>query len=65
MPKNKELQQMSLDYVQGLFEMQDINKWLRYNAMNVKQIKNVQHFEDNLQKLFEKLCIPVYQLENA
>ena len=59
------LMEMSLEFVQGLFEMQDVNKWLKYNAMNVKQIENVQKFETNLQKLLEKLYIPNCKLENV
>ena len=58
------MQQMSLEFVHGLFEMQDINKWLKYNAMNVNQIQNVQKFEDSLQKLLEKLYIPM-PIENV
>ena len=59
------LMEMSLEFVQGLFEMQDVNKWLKYNAMNVKQLENVQKFENKLQKLLEKLYIPNCKLENV
>lgn len=59
------LMEMSLGFVQSLFEMQDVNKGLKYNAMNVKQIENVQKFENNLQKLLEKLYIPNCKLENV
>ena len=57
--------QMSLEFVQGLFEMQDINKWLTFNAMNEKQIQRVQRFENHLQDLLKNLYVPDYQSENV
>ncbi len=59
------LQEMSLEFVQGLFEMQDVNKWLTFNAVSENQIQNVQNFENNLQKVLKKLYVPSYQLENV
>ncbi len=63
--KDNGLQEMSLEFVQGLFEMQDINKWLTFNVMNENQIQSVQNFENHLQKLLKKLYVPSYQPENA
>ena len=56
---------MSLEFVQGLFEMQDVNKWLTFNAMNENQIQNVQKFENHLQNLLKNLYVPDYQSENV
>ena len=63
--KSDGLQEMSLEFVQGLFEMQDVNKWLTFNAVNENQIQGVQNFENHLQELLKKIYVPSYQLENV
>ena len=60
----RKMHHMSLEFIQGLFEMQDVNKWLTFNAMNENQIQNVQKFENHLQNLLKKLYVPDYQSEN-
>lgn len=56
---------MSLKFVQSLLEMEDTNKWLKFNATTPEQMQRVQRFEDNMQKLKEKLYVPDYQSENV
>lgn len=63
--KLKQKEQPSLKFVQSIFEMEDINKFLKFNATTNEQIERVQRFEKHMQELKEKLCVPDYQLENA
>lgn len=58
------LMKMSLDSVQGIFEMQDMNKWLKFNAMNENQLENAQNFDIQLESILKKLYVPDYQSEN-
>ena len=58
------LMKMSLESVQGIFEMQDMNKWLKFNAMNEKQVVNAQNFDVQLGSMLKKLYVPDYQSEN-
>lgn len=48
------LMKMSLDSVQGIFEMQDMNKWLKFNAMNENQLENAQNFDIQLESILKK-----------
>lgn len=61
----KPKEHMSLNFVQNIFEMEDINKWLKFNATTPEQIQRVQRFETNMQNLKEKLYVPDYQSENV
>ena len=61
----KGLMLFDLETVQGYFEMQDVNKWLKFNAMNEKQIISADIFEEHLQNVIKKLYVPDYQLENV
>ncbi len=66
--KNKnenELMRFSLDTVQGYFEMEDLNKNLKYNAMNENQLKQTLSFEKHMREIMEKLYIPDLQTENV
>lgn len=56
---------MSLSFVQSLFEMQDVNKWLKFNATNENQTQHVERADAIMQTLLEKLYVPDYQLENV
>ena len=58
------LMKMSLESVQGIFEMQDMNKWLKFNAMNEKQVLNAQNFDVQLELILKKLYVPDYQSES-
>lgn len=58
--------QMSMEKVQDLFKMQDLNKWLKFNAINEEQIQRVQKLEEHLQSTLKRLCVPIdYQSKNA
>lgn len=63
--KENELATFSLDTVQDYFKMQDVNKWLKLNAMNQEQLRQANRFEEHLQNLLKKLYIPDYQSENV
>lgn len=56
---------MSLDFVQDLFAMQDVQKWLRLNSTDEKQIKHYDEAESIMQRLLEKLYVPDLAVENA
>lgn len=63
--QEKHLMLLDVDVVQGYFEMQDVNKWLKFNAVTEEQIENANRFEEHLQSLIKKLYVPDYQLENV
>lgn len=56
---------VNLDFVQDLFAMQDVQKWLKLNSTDEKQIKHYEKAESIMQRLLEKLYVPDYQFENA
>lgn len=63
--KENELIKFDLETIQQYFEMQDVNKWLKFNAMNKEQVKRANSFEKHLQDLLKKLYVPDYQSENV
>lgn len=63
--KENELVTLSLDTVQDYFKMQDVNKWLKFNAMNDNQIRQADSYEQHLQNLLKKLYVPDYQSTNV
>lgn len=63
--QQEQLLLFDLDVVQGYFEMQDINKWLKFNVMTKEQEENVNRFEKHLQKIIKKLYVPDHKLENV
>ncbi len=63
--KLKQKEQPSLKFVQSIFEMEDLNKWLKFNATTKEQKQRVEKIENQMHRLKEKLCVPDYQLENA
>ena len=63
--KEKELMTLSLDTVQDYFKMQDVNKWLKYNATNAEQVRRADRYEEHLQSLLKKLYVPDYQSINV
>lgn len=63
--KENELMTFSLDTIQDYFEMQDVNKLLKFNATNAEQVRQADRFEEHLQSLLKKLYVPDYQLENV
>ena len=54
-----------LEDVQGLFGMKHVNDWLKFNAMNERQIENALSFEKHLNNLIKNLYVPDYQSENV
>lgn len=63
--KENELATFSLDTVQEYFKMQDVNKWLKFNATNQDQVRQADRYEEHLQNLLKKLYVPDYQSENV
>ena len=63
--KENELVTLSLDTVQDYFKMQDVNKWLKFNAMNDNQIRQADSYEQHLQNLLKKPYVPDYQSTNV
>lgn len=63
--KENELMRFDLETVQGFFEMQDHNKWLRFNAITQKQLETADRFEFQLNSIMKKLYVPNYQTENV
>ncbi len=63
--KNKDKQHMSTEFIQNVFEMQDVNKWLKFNSTTDAQLKRVEEVENNIQSLLKKLYVPQIQTQNA
>lgn len=40
------------------FKMEDMNKFLKFNAISKEQLENTQRFEQQLEKVFAKLSVP-------
>ena len=63
--QKKPKEQMSLKFVQELFEMEDLNKWLKFNAMTEEQVQRIRKFENGMEELEIILYVPDYQSENV
>lgn len=63
--KENELMTFSLDTVQDYFKMQDVNKWLKFNAITAEQVRRADRYEQNLQSILKKLYVPSYQQETV
>ena len=63
--KDNELMKFKPETVQGFFEMQDLNKWLKFNAITKNQLDNAERFEEQIQSIMKKLYVPDYQSENV
>lgn len=63
--KDNELMKFKLETVQGFFEMEDQNKWLKLNAITQNQVENAERFEEKIQSIMKKLYVPDYQSENV
>ncbi len=44
--------------LEGYFDMEDWNKWLKFNAFTQEQLDRINDFEKNLKKVFEILYVP-------
>ena len=60
-----ELMTFKLETVQGFFEMEDNNKWLKYNAITQKEVERANSFEQHLHSILGKLYVPDYQSQNV
>lgn len=58
------LTHMNLSFVQNLFEMLDVNKWLKFNTTNKKQLKQIEKRDSSIKVVLKKLYVPDYQSEN-
>lgn len=56
--QSKELLPTTVKTVEGYFNMEEWNKWLKFNAMTPEQLRRVEAFENNLKKVFAKLYVP-------
>lgn len=56
--QDNELLPTTLETVEGYFNMEDINKWLKFNAMTPEQLGRVNDLESNLKKVFAQLYVP-------
>ena len=56
--QNNELLSTTLENVENYFNMEDWNKWLKFNAMTPAQLRRVEAFENNLKKVFAQLYVP-------
>lgn len=56
--QSNELLPTTVETLEGYFEMEDKNKWLKFNAFTIEQINNAEKFENNLKKVFAKLYVP-------
>lgn len=63
--QSEELLPTTLETVEGYFNMEDTNKWLKFNAITPEQICRVNTFEANLKKVFAKLYVPDAHSSNA
>lgn len=63
--KDNELMKFKLETVQEFFEMQDLNKWLKFNAITQRQVENANRFEERFESTIKKLYVPDYQSENV
>ena len=63
--QNEQLMTFNLDTVQGYFEMQDLNKMLKFNAISKEQIKRCNSFEEHFQNIIKNLYVPTLQTENV
>ena len=59
------LTNMNLSFVQNLFEMLDVNKWLKFNVTNKKQLEQIEKRDSSIKVVLKKLCVPSYQQENT
>ena len=60
-----QLEKWDLEHVQGLFEMQDMNKELRLCAINKNQLEATEEYEQSIQEILKNLYVPDYQSENV
>lgn len=65
MKKQDDLMKFDLKTVQAFYEMQDSNKWLKFNAITQEQLQRTEHFEEHFNSIINKLYVPDYQSQNV
>lgn len=63
--KENELMTFSLETVIGYFEMQDVNKFLKFNSITKEQFKRTSNVEKHIQDTLKRLYVPDYQSKNV
>ena len=63
--KENELMDFSLETVQGFFDMEDQNKWLKYNSVTQEQLNRTERFEEQFYSIIKKLYVPDYHIKNV
>lgn len=51
--------EISMEKVQGYFDMIDTNKWLLFNAMNEEQVQRARNFEKHTLNIVNDLIAPL------
>lgn len=57
---NKDMMNWDIQKVENLFNMQDDNKRLRFNAINQNQVEMTERYEEHIQTLLENIYVPDY-----
>ena len=55
------LMDWKLESVEQIFMMKYLNDWLKYNAMNEEELKNIIRFENHFNNLIKNLYVPRYE----
>jgi len=59
-----EMMNWDIQKIEGLFNMQDTNKELRFNAINQNQVEIAERYEEHIQTLLENIYVPDYDKIN-
>lgn len=59
--KKEYLTVASEESITGYFEMLDVNKWLKFNAINVTQLNKALKFEETVYNILKELAVPEKQ----
>ena len=51
--------EVSIEKIQGYFDVLDFNKWLLFNAMNEEQINKARNFEKHVLNVVNDLIAPL------
>lgn len=57
---DKGLMNWDIQKIENLFNMQDTNKELRFNAINQNQVEMTERYEEHIQTLLENVYVPDY-----
>lgn len=56
---------MSMEFIQWLFEMEDMIKFLEFNVTSKEQNQRVEKLKAQLESVLKKLYVPDYQSKNV